>query len=147
MSLKDKLLADLKLAMKNKEKIKKDTIQMVRAAVLQVEKDKKVVLSDEDILGVIAKELKKRKSALPDYKKSNRQDLIDNLNIEIEILSKYLPEQISEEELEHIVKEVIEEINATSMKDMGKVMAAIMPKTKGCADGNLVSTIVKKFLT
>lgn len=147
MSLKDRLLEDMKNAMKDKDKIAKDTIQMVRAAILQVEKDNKVTLNDEDIIGIIAKEVKKRNDVLPEYKKGGREDLIEQLNREIEVLKGYLPEQLSEQELDELVRATIEEVGASSMKDMGKVMAAIMPKTSGRADGKTVNSLVKKYLS
>ncbi|MBZ4645558.1 MAG: uncharacterized protein PWR27_1537 [Petroclostridium sp.] len=146
MSLKDRLLEDMKAAMKDKDLIRKNTVQMARAAILQVEKDNKVTLDDEGVIEVISKEVKKRKDVLPEYEKSGRQDLIDNLNKEIEVLMGYLPEQLSEEQLDEIVKITIQEVGASSMKDMGKVMAAIMPKTKGRADGKTINALVKKYL-
>ncbi|WHH59672.1 GatB/YqeY domain-containing protein [Petroclostridium sp. X23] len=147
MSLKDRLLEDMKSAMKEKDLIKKNTVQMTRAAILQVEKDNKVTLDDEGVIEILAKEVKKRKDVLPEYEKSGRQDLIDDLNREVEVLMGYLPEQLSEEELEQMIKTVIEEVGASAMKDMGKVMAAIMPKTKGRADGKMINLIAKKYLT
>jgi len=146
MSLKDQLLEDMKNAMKDKDVLKKNTIQMVRAAILQVEKDNKITLDDGGILEVIAKELKKRRDVLPEYEKSGRQDLIDSLNAEAEILMKYLPAQLTEAELEVIVKQVIEETGASSARDMGKVMQAVMPKVKGKADGKMINMIAKKLL-
>lgn len=146
MSLKDKLAQDLKEAMKSKEEIRKNTVQLARAAILQVEKDKKIVLDDEGIIDVIAKELKKRKDALPDYEKSGRQDLIESLRKEISILEEYLPQQLSMDELEVIVKEAITAVNASSIKDMGKVMAEVLPKVKGRADGKSINEIARKYL-
>ncbi len=146
MSLKDRLLEDMKAAMKQKDVVKKNTVQMTRAAILQVEKDNKITLDDDGVIDVISKEVKKRKSVLPEYEKSGRQDLIDVLNREAEILQSYLPEQMSEQELENIVKQTIEDVGASGMKDMGKVMAAIMPKVRGRADGNAVNGFVKKCL-
>ena len=146
MSLKERLLEDMKLAMKDKDIVRKNAIQMARAAVLQVEKDSRVTLDDDGVIEVIAKEVKKRKDSLPDYEKSGRQDLIDNLKSEIEILMQYLPQQLTEGELEIIVKEAIQETGANSVKDMGKVMQAVMPKVKGRADGKLVNQIVKKLI-
>ena len=146
MSLKERLLEDLKQSMKNKDEIKKNTVQMVRSAVLQVEKDKRIVLDEDGIIEVIAKEYKKRKDALPDYEKSGRQDLIDNLNKEIKIIEEYLPEQLSYEEVEVFVKEAITKTNASSMKDMRNVMAEVMPKVKGRADGKMINEITKKYL-
>ncbi len=146
MSLKDKLFADMKDAMRAKDSLKKNTIQSVRTAVLQEEKDNKVSLSDDDIIGVIASQLKKRKAALPDFEKSGREDLISELKTEIEILEGYLPEQLSEEELTKMITEVIADLSASSMKDMGKVMQVMTEKAKGRADGKLVSQIVRKLL-
>jgi len=146
MSLKETLLQDMKTAMKEKDDITKDTIQMVRAAVLQIEKDKKVSLDDDGVIEVIAKEIKSKKDALPDFERSGRQDLIDKLNKEINILLKYLPEQLSENEIEEIVKSAIKETGASSARDIGKVMQAVLPKVKGRADGKIVNQIARKFL-
>jgi len=146
MALKDILMEDLKSAMKEKNVPKKNAIQMARASVLQVEKDNKVTLDDEGVIEVIAKEVKKRKDVLPDYEKSGREDLIKEINIEIETLMAYLPEQLTDEEIDELVKKVVTETGASSMKDMGKVMAALMPLTKGRADGKKVNLSVKKYL-
>lgn len=146
MSLKVRLAEDLKNSMKSKDEIRKNTVQLVRASVLQVEKDNKIVLDDDGVIDVIAKELKKRKDALPDYEKSGRQELIENLVKEIAVLEEYLPQQLSMAELEEIVKEIIAEVNASSIKDMGKIMAAIMPKVRGRADGKAINEIARKYL-
>ncbi len=144
--LKEKLLEDLKIAMKEKEEITKNTIQMVRAGILQVEKDKKIVLEDEQVLEIIAKESKKRKDALADYQKSGRQDLISQVEKEIEILANYLPKQLTKEEVEQIVKPIIQELGATSMKDMGNVMKQAKSKIGAAADGKTINEIVKGLL-
>ena len=102
--LKEKLLEDLKNSMKDKNIVRKNVVQMVRAGILQVEKDKHIELNDDQIIEIIAKESKKRKDALADYEKSGRQDLIDEIKEEIEILAEYLPKQLSVEEVEKIVK-------------------------------------------
>lgn len=146
MSLKELLVQDLKSAMKDGNSVAKEAIQMARSAVLQVEKDTKVTLDDEGILEIIAKEVKKRVDTLPEFEKSGRQDRIDNLKAEIEVLKRYLPEQLSVEEVEEIVKEAISSTGATSAKEIGKVMQAVMPKTKGKADGKVINQIVKKLL-
>ncbi len=146
MSLKESLIQDLKEAMKNGDAIAKEAIQMARSAVLQVEKDQKVTLDDDGILEIIAKEVKKRIDTLPDFEKSGRQDRIDNLKAEIEVLKRYLPEQLTESQIEEIVKEAIASTGATSAKEIGKVMQAVMPKTKGRADGKIINQIVKKLL-
>lgn len=147
MSLKETLMDDLKAAMKDKDVIRKNTVQMIRSAVLQFEKDNKTELDDNGIIDVIAKELKRRRDVLPEYEKSGREDLIKDINREIEILLAYLPKQLSKEELEVIVTDAIAEVGATSMKDMGKIMAAVMPKTKGRADGKMINEIVKAKLS
>ena len=146
MSLKERLLEDVKEAMKDKDTVRKNTIQMARAAILQVEKDSKVTLDDNGVIEVIAKEVKKRRDVLPEYEKSGREELINELKAEIDVLMQYLPPQLTEEELEEIVKQAVSEVNATSMKDMGKVMQAVMPKVKGRADGKAVNEMVKKIL-
>ncbi|MFR6449073.1 MAG: GatB/YqeY domain-containing protein, partial [Peptoniphilus grossensis] len=122
MSLKERLMADLKDAMKNKDKLRKDVITMVRAAIKQKEVDERVELDDADIENIISKQLKEKKSSIEEFKKGNRQDLVDQTNAEIEILLKYLPEQLSDEELKEIIKKVIDENEITSMKDIGKLM-------------------------
>lgn len=147
MSLKERLADDLKSAMKNKEVIRKNVVQMVRAAVLQVEKDNKVTLDDEGVLEVIAKQMKQRRDSLPDYEKSGRDDLIAELKAEMDVLTEYLPEQLTREELVVIVEEAVKATGASSMKDMGKIMAAVMPQTKGRADGRLINEIAKELLS
>ena len=146
MALKEKLAQDLKDAMRDKDAIRKNVVQLVRSSVLQVEKDNKITLDDDGILDVIAKQLKQRRDSLPDYEKSGREDLISQLKTEMAILMEYLPAQLTHEELEVIVKEAVDATGATSMKDMGKVMAAVMPKTKGRADGKEINTIVRNLL-
>lgn len=146
MSLKEQLAQDLKTAMKEKDAIRKNAVQSVRAAVLQVEKDSKITLDDDGVIGVIAKEVKKRKDVLPDYVKSGRDDLIADLKREIEVLTGYLPSQLTQEELDGIVKTAIDKLGATSMKDMGKIMAEVMPKITGRADGGAVNLTVKRLL-
>lgn len=146
MSLKERLLEDMKNAMKQKDTVSKNAIQMARAAILQVEKDNQITLDDDGIIEVIAKEVKKRRDVLPDYERSGRQDLVDELKTEIAVLMKYLPQQLSEEELEAVVRQAVEETGASSPRDMGRVMQAVMPKVKGRADGKIVNAIVKKIL-
>lgn len=144
--MKEQLLQDLKEAMKEKDILKKDTITMLRAAILQVEKDSQKVLNDDEMSAIVAKEVKKRKESVKEYEDAEREDIATNLKREIEILSKYLPEQLSEEEIAKMVEEAIAESGATSPKDMGKVMSILRPKTAGKADGKLVSDIVKEKL-
>ena len=146
MSLKEQLFADLKTAMKEKDTLKKDTVQLIRSGILQFEKDNKVELDDEGVMEIITKQLKSRRDSLPDFVKSGREDLIEKLNKEIEILLGYLPEQLSEDEIQKIVEEAIAETGAASVKDMGKVMGIVNPKLKGRADMKVVGALVKKLL-
>ena len=145
--LKEKLLEDLKNSMKDKNIVRKNVVQMVRAAILQVEKDKQISLEDNQIIEIIAKESKKRKDSLADYEKSGREDLINEIKEEIEILAEYLPKQLSVEEVEAIIKEVIVAENATSMKDMGKVMKSAKEKIGVASDGRTINEVVKKLLS
>ena len=147
MTLKEQLAQDLKEAMKNKDTVRKNVVQFVRAGVLQVEKDNKVTLEDDGVLEVIAKQLKQRRDALPDYEKSGREDLIAELKAEMDVLMEYLPKQLSREELTDILKEIIEKLGATSMKDMGKVMQEAKSQTVGKADGRMINEIAKNLLS
>ncbi|KEI00966.1 GatB/YqeY domain-containing protein [Clostridium botulinum] len=146
MSLKEKLQQDWKVAMKNRDKFRSSTLSMAKAAILQVEKTDNRVLDDEEIIGILSKEVKSRRDALVDFENGNRQDLVDEAKSEIEILLEYLPKQLTEDEIAEIVRQIICETGASSAKDMGKVMSAAMVKLKGRADGKLVSSIVKQNL-
>ncbi len=147
MSLEKRLMEDLKTSMKNKDTIRKNTITMVRAAIKQIEVDERRSVAEEEIIEIICKQLKERRFAIEEFKKGNRQDLIDTTSKEIEILLDYLPKQLTEEEVESIVENTIAEIEASSMKDIGLVMKHVMPKVKGKTDGNIVSKIVKSKLS
>lgn len=147
MSLKDILMQDLKAAMKDRDTVKKSTITMIRAAIKQYEVDNRTEIDDEGIIELIAKQLKQKRDAIEEFKKGGREDLVEEAQSEIEILLNYLPKQLSEQEITEIVKTIIDEVGANNPKDMGKVMAALMPKVKGKADGKLVSRIVKEILS
>ncbi len=144
--LKEKLLEDLKDAMKTKNVNKKNAVQMVRTAILQIEKDKGIEVSDEQILGIVAKEVKTRKDAIAEYEQANREDLIEKANEEIKALEEYLPKQLTDEELVAEVKKVIEKLNATSMKDMGPVMKEAKSTIGAQADGKRINEVVKSLL-
>ncbi len=146
MSLKVQLLQDMKTAMKEKDVLRKNTIQLVRSSILQEEKDKQIELTEDAVIRVIASQVKKRKSCLPEFEKSGRMDMVEDLKKEIEVLMTYLPEQLADEELAGIVQETIEHVGAKSMKDMGKVMSAIIPKVQGRADGKKVSELIRNIL-
>ena len=145
--LKEKLMEDLKDAMKNHDEIKKNTVTMIRASIKQIEVDKKVVLEDNEIIEIISKEAKKRKDALSEFEKAGREDLINQTNEELAIIKGYLPEELSAEELEKIIVDTIAEVGAETMKDMGKVMQAVKTKTSGRADGKTINEIVKAKLS
>ena len=145
--LKEQLMEDLKDAMKNKDELKKNTVTMIRAAIKQIEVDKRVELNDDEVIEIISKEAKKRKDAIVEFEKAGRQDLIDQTNAELELIKSYLPEQLSVEELTSIIEETIKEVGAETMKDMGKVMQAVKTKTAGRADGKTINEIVKAKLS
>ncbi|MFZ5965573.1 MAG: GatB/YqeY domain-containing protein [Bacillota bacterium] len=146
MSLKERLMDDLKQAMKEKNQLRKSTITMVRASIKQYEVDNRIELDDEDILDIIAKQVKQKRDSIEEFTKGGREDLVEQANAEIDILMDYLPQQLSEDEITEIVNQVVVEVGANSPKDMGKVMAALMPKVKGRADGKIVNKIVKQLL-
>lgn len=144
--LKEKLMEDLKVSMREKNTLRKNTVQMVRAAILQIEKDKGIEVDDNKILEIIAKEVKSKKDALVDFEKGGRQDLIEQTNAEIEVLQEYLPKQLTHDELVEKVKEVIEKVGATSIKDMGAVMKEAKAKIGTSADGKSINEVVKELL-
>lgn len=146
MSLKETLMQDLKTAMKTKDKRAKDTITMVRAAVKQKEVDDRVELDDDGVLKVLAKEIKERRGSIEEFEKAGRDDLVEATKAEIDVLMKYMPEQLSEEELEKLIRQVMEENNITEKKQMGLLMKNIMPKVQGRADGKVVNAIVNRIL-
>lgn len=146
MTLKQKLQEDLKTSMKNKDTLRKSVITLIRSSIKQVEVDKRIELNDDDVIDIISKQLKQRNDSLEQFLNAGREDLVEETRSEIEVLKEYLPQQLSEEELNEIVKQTISEVGATSMKDMGKIMSVIKPKTKGRADGKLINKLVKENL-
>ncbi len=144
--LKEKLMEDLKESMKNKDTVRKNTVQMVRAAILQIEKDKGIEVEDDKIIDIIAKEVKTKKDALKDFEKAERQDLIDLTNREIEILQEYLPKQLSRDEVKAEVQKIITEIGATSMKDMGVIMKEAKAKMGASAEGKTINEVAKEIM-
>ncbi|MGM7702051.1 GatB/YqeY domain-containing protein [Pseudalkalibacillus sp. Hm43] len=147
MSLLDRLNHDMKQAMRNKDKQRLTVIRMVKASLQNESIKLGHELNEEEELTVLSREVKQRKDSLQEFDKAGRDDLVENLRQEIEILQEYLPEQLSEEEVDQIVKETIQQVGATSKQDMGKVMGAIMPKVKGKADGGLVNRLVQQNLS
>lgn len=148
MSIKDQLTADMKQAMKDREagKLRLAVIRMVRANIKNVEINDKKELTDEEVLSVLMKEVKMRQDSVEEFKKAGRDELVAQAEEEIAILKKYLPEALSDDELKAIVAEVVATVGATTMKDMGKVMLAVMAKTKGRADGKRINAIVRELL-
>ena len=147
MSLLERLNNDMKQAMKNKEKDKLVVIRMIKAAIqnerIKLGRD----LSEEDELSVLSREVKQRKDSLHEFEKAGREDLVDKIRAELKHVEIYMPEQLSEEELAEIVKQTIADTGASSKKEMGKVMAALMPIVKGKADGSLVNKLVQQHLS
>ena len=147
MSLKEQLMSDFKDAMKAKDEVRKDTISFARAAVKQYEIDNRKELDDEGIVAILAKQVKMRKDALSDFEKAGRMDLADAYKQEIEVLQKYLPAQLSADEIRDIVKATAAELGIEGGKqNMGKLMGAVMGKVKGVADGNDVRKVIEEFL-
>ena len=147
MNFLDRLNHDLKEAMRSKDKVRLSVIRMVKGAMqneaIQFKKD---MLTEDQALTVLLREVKQRKDSLQEFEKANRQDLAAKLQEELQILDEYMPEQLSEDELRKIVSQAIEETGATSKKDIGKVMSYVLPKVKGKADGGIVNKIVQQLL-
>lgn len=148
MSLREALSADMKQAMKDREngKLRLAVIRMAWSSIRNKEIDSKKELTDEEIMAVLMKEVKQREDSIEEFKKADRAELVTKNNEEIAILKKYLPEQLSDDELRQIVAEVIATVGAKTPKDMGKVMGPVMAKTKGRADGKKINTIVRELL-
>ena len=142
----EKLTADMKEAMKQGEKERLSVIRLVRGAVRQAEIDGKKILSDDEVIGVITKEVKMRRDSIEEFERGKRADLVKKAEEEISLLMPYLPSQLSIDEVKKIVEEAVAEVGATTAKDMGKVMGALMPRVKGRADGKLVNEIVRSIL-
>ena len=144
--MKEKIMIDLKNAMKNQNKDLLNVIRMVKGAIQLEEINKKRDLTDEEVIAVISKQIKTRKETIGDLEKSGRTDLIKQTEKEISILEKYMPDMMSEEEIIKVIDEVFNEVNPTSVADTGKVMGKISPLLKGKADMSLVNKLVKEKL-
>ena len=144
----EKITKDIVDAMKNKDTLKLQTLRMLKGSIDLERINKKLdKVSDDDIVVIIGKQIKTRKESILEFEKGNRQDLIDKTNEEIKILEQYMPEQLSEDEINNIIDEIITSINATSIKQMGLVMKEASSKLKGKADMSLVSNIIKSKLS
>ena len=147
MNLNDRIMNDLKEAMKSKDSFKLGVIRMVKGAI-QLEKiNKKRDLNDEEVIDVISKQIKLRKDSINEFEKAGRNDLADTTKKEVEVLNEYMPEQLSSEEVNKIIDEAFAKVNPTSQKDMGLVMKEVTPKVKGKADMGEVSKIIKEKLS
>ena len=146
MGVSERIDEEIKSAMRAKDQVKMDTLRMVKSDFKNAEIDKKAELTDEERFAIIQKSIKKRGDAIEMFKTGGRQDLVDKETREAEILKTFLPAQIGEAEIQALVKEAIAASGASSKKDMGKVMGALMPKVKGKADGRLVQQIVSALL-
>ena len=146
MTLAERLNEDMKLAMKSQDKLRLSVLRMIRAAVKNQEIERKRPLDDSELIDVLSREIKQRRDSLQDFEKAGRADLAEQVTAEIEIISAYLPKPLTEEEVTALVQQTIQETGASSKADMGKVMAALMPKVKGRADGKLVNRIVSQQL-
>ena len=146
MSLRTDIKDAIKTAMKAKDTHTRDALRLLDAAFKQIEVDERRELSDEDTIKIIQKQVKQRADAMSQYKEAGRDDLYEIEAAEVLIYEKYLPKQLSDDELVSAVKEVITQVNATSMKDMGKVMGASSKKLAGIADGKRINEVVKQLL-
>lgn len=132
--------------MKEKDAITKNTIQMIRAAILQTEKDKQIELDDNGILEIISKQVKQKNDALEQFEKADRQDLVEQTKLEIDILKEYLPKQLSREEVEQIVIDLSRTLGISDMKGMGTLIKSAKAKIGAGSDGKTISEVVKKVL-
>lgn len=146
MSLSERLQEDLKKAMKDKDKVRLSVIRMVRSAVKNREIEIGATLSDDEVNVVIQKELKQRRDSLQAFESAGRTDLIDEVKAEINVLTGYLPAQLTEDELRTIVQRIISEVGAQGKSDVGKVMGKLMPEIRGKADGKLAQQVVQSLL-
>lgn len=144
--MKERLLNDLVAAMKNKDKDTLSVLRMVKGAIQLEEINKKSELNDEDFISVVSKQIKTRKESILEFEKAGRSDLVEQTTKEVEILNKYMPEQLSEDEVLKIITEAFNTINPVSQSDMGKLMGFVTPKLKGKADMSFVSKTIKEML-
>lgn len=145
-AIKEKMAQDLKEAMKNGETFKRDTLRLLNSALKQVEVDKRIVLSDDDVISILKSAYKQREDALESYIQAKRDDLAQKEKGEMDIILSYLPKQLSDEELKDAVKKLIIEAKAEGIKDLGKVMG-VAKKLSQVADGKRISTMAKELLS
>ena len=145
--MRDKILNDLKEAMKSQDKERLSVIRMVKGAIQMEELNTKRELNDDEVISIIAKQIKTRKESIVEFEKGNRNDLIEKTNSEIKLLEEYMPEQLSSEEVIEVIDKVFNEINPIGMSDMGKIMGKLNPLLKGKADMGFVSSVVKERIS
>ncbi|WP_274363255.1 GatB/YqeY domain-containing protein [Paenibacillus thermotolerans] len=147
MNLSERLNEDMKQAMKSGDKFALGVIRMIRSSIKNVEIDQRRTLNDDEVMDILNREIKQRRDALQEFEKAGRDDLAENAKAEVEVIQRYMPQPLTEQELQSIVAETIQEVGASSKADMGKVMSALMPKVKGRADGRLVNETVQRLLS
>ena len=147
MNLEERLVEEMKQAMKSNEKLKLSTIRMVRSALKNKEIELRKKLEDEDIVKVIQAMVRKGEESVEQFQKGGRMDLVEKEKSEIEIMKSFLPQPLSQEEILKIIDQSIQETQASSLKDLGKVMKSVMPKMGGKADGKLINQLVKEKLS
>ncbi len=147
MSLKEKLNEDLKQAMRDKEVVKRDSIRAINTMIKQVEVDERRVLDDAEVIKLVQRGIKQREEAISQYRAASRDDLVQKEQEQVDVFMLYLPKQLSDVELENGMKEIVSEVGATSLKDMGKVMGVASKKFAGVADGKRINEMVKKLLS
>ncbi|MEW6231614.1 MAG: GatB/YqeY domain-containing protein [Chloroflexota bacterium] len=146
MTLKEKLMEDLKQAMRQRDELRVSVIRLTRSSIKNAEIARGRELDDDGVLAVIAREVKQRRDSIFEFSKGSRQDLVDKEQAELQILLGYLPQQITREEIAAAAKGVIQEIGATGRSDLGKVMSVLAPRLKGKAEGRLISQVVQELL-
>jgi uncharacterized protein YqeY len=147
MTIKEQLLSDLKDAMKAKDTLRKVLLQILRAAILQVEKDQQVVLDEAGVCEILAREYKKRAETVEELAGSGRPDILEKNRAEMALIEAYLPTQLSEDEITELARQAIQEADAHAARDIGAVMKVLMPLVKGRADGKLVNAVVRRLLS
>ncbi len=147
MALLDQIHTDLKEAMKSRDSLKLGALRMILTAVKNKEKEVRRELEEREVLQIISNQIKQRKDSIEQYRKGGREDLAQKEEQELKLLQEYMPQQLSREELEEMVKQTIDEVGASTVKDLGKVMKAIMPRVAGRADGKVVNQMVRTYLT
>lgn len=147
MSVIEQLNEDMKVAMRAKDRERLTTIRMIKSSIQNEEINKGGALDSDEVLAILTREKKQRLESYAEFEKAGREDLMEKIDTELEVVNKYLPEQLSDDEVRALVEETIEEVGAESMQDMGAVMGKVMPKVQGRADGSQINTLVREILS